>query len=129
MKKTDFFWLTNISERDVSLSDLNLTIRSFTSVNLLDKKHYKFTLNELQKSLETGSLYKKRDKIVKRKVPPESVMNVKLIINNNSVIPSKARSALEIQNEYYEEEILDENLSDEKFAEDSANLEILETSK
>ena len=44
------FWVTNISSTNVSLSDLALTIKARSTVNLLDEKHYNFTLEQLLKS-------------------------------------------------------------------------------
>lgn len=111
------FWVTNISNRDVSLTDLNLTIRAFTSVDLLGRR-YPYTLEQLEKSVASGSIYKKRDKIFKRSVPPELIkMNV-IGIDANSNIPTRERSILEIKQEKYEELML----SDEDFAKENADL-------
>lgn len=65
------FWLTNITRTDIGLSDLNLTIRAYTSINILDPKHYYLTPEQIKRSLEGGSLFKRRDKVVVRKVAPE----------------------------------------------------------
>ncbi len=111
------YWLTNTCPRNVSLADLNLTIKAYTSVNLLDKKHYQYTLEQLNKSVESGSVYKKRDKIVVRKFAPELFDN-NVKINHDEIIPSREKSVLEIKEEKYEE--LD--LSDEKFAAENADL-------
>jgi len=101
---------------DVSLYDLNLTIRAFTSINLLNG-HYNLTLEQLNKSVESGSIFKKRNKIVKRSVPPTLIkFNVVDITENN--IPKKARSVLEIKQEKYEEL----SMSDEDFANENADL-------
>ena len=123
-KENKSFWLTNISNRNVSLSDLNLTIKSMSSVNLLDSKHYKYTLEELQKSLNSGSVYSKRDKIFKRDFAPNSVQS-KMSIVHESFIPSRERSVFVVKEEKYDElEISNQFVADEKFAEE--NIEIVE---
>lgn len=112
MKKTNQkeFWITNISNRNVSLSDLNLSIRAYSSVNLMDKRHYSYSLEELEKSLASGSLYKKRDKLVKRVVPPNKEKSF-TSIDRETAIPSKPRSILEIK----EEKIPELEFTDEQY--------------
>ena len=103
MKQKDLsFWITNISDRNVSLSDLNITIKAKSSVNLLNKKHYSFKLEDLEKSLSSGSLFKKRDKLFKRVVPPVKE-NTFTQIDNSAIFPSKTRSIFEFQEEKFEE--------------------------
>jgi hypothetical protein len=111
------FWVTNISKMDVSLSDLNLTIRSFTTVNLMDSKHYYYTLDQLYKSAETGSLFKKRDKIVVRQVAPK-IEKKKILLSVGGAVPSRERSIYQIKEEKFEELQVD----DTKFAEENADL-------
>lgn len=110
------FWVTNLSNRDVSLADLNLTIRAFTSVNLLGRRYY-YTLEQLEKSVASGSIFKKRDKIVKRLVPPQFIkMNV--VDMSDANMPSRERSILDVKEEKYEELMV----SDEDFAKENADL-------
>lgn len=111
------FWVTNISKMNVSLADLDLTIKAFTSVNLLDNRHYQYTLDQLVKSAETGSIFKKRDRIVVRKVAPE-VLKANLPLTRETFIPSRERSLFVIKHENYEEL----NVSDEQFASETADL-------
>ncbi len=118
-KLTPTFWITNMSKMNVSLADLNLTVKAHSSVNLLDQNHYKFTLEQVLNSAKTGSLYRKRDKISIRKVPPKPFLIDEPILAN-TVMPSRERSAIVIQNKYYEEL----ELSDEEVASDNADLEI-----
>ena len=111
------FWLTNISNRNVSLSDLNLTVRAFSSVNLMDNRHYSYTQEELDKSVKSGSLFKKRNLLKVRGVAPEIIkMNVSIL--NEALIPSRERSLLSIKEEYYEEL----SVSDEEFANQNSDL-------
>jgi len=111
------FWITNISNRDVALSDLNISIKSMTSVNLLNEGHYShLTLEMLQKSAESGSLFKKRDKLVHRKVPPYvSPKNNMHSIQRDpaAVMPTRQHSILEIKEEKYDElNIIDDEAID-----------------
>jgi hypothetical protein len=113
------FWVTNISKMNVSLTDLNLTIRTMTTVNLLDHRHYSFTENELKKSAESGSIFKKRDRVVVRKVEPKLSQPHHILIEEDSSMPSRERSLVSVKQEKYEEL----NVSDESFASEMADLE------
>lgn len=120
--KDKTFWVTNISDRNVSLSDLNLTIRANSSVNLLDKKHYSLTEEQLNKSLESGSIFTKKDKIKKRIVPPVIEQEKRMTMDYNSALPSKTYSIYEIKQEKYEEL----EISDDEFAEQNIELSELD---
>lgn len=102
MKEQTSFWITNISKYNVSIYDLNLTIKAFSSVNLLDNKHYSYTLEQLEKSLLSGSLFKKRDKLTKRKSAPILRLEKKEIIED-AVLPDRKRSIFENKDSKYEE--------------------------
>lgn len=116
-KKQPEFWLTNISNRNVSIADLNLTVKAFSSVNLLDHKHYSFNLEQLQASAATGSIARKKHCLAVRKVAPEIIaMNVPL--STETYIPTRERSVLEIHEEKYDEL----SVSDEEFANENAEL-------
>lgn len=124
--KTEFltFWLTNVSNRNVSLTDLNLTVRAYSSINLLDKKHYKYTLDQLQKSVESGSVFKKRNKLVVRKIAPE-ILKANVPLLRETFIPSRERSVFTIKEESYEELMVEnenQKISDEQFARDNADI-------
>jgi len=111
------FWLTNMTDRIVSLPDLCVSINPYKSINLLDKKHYKYTLDQLEKSLESGSIFKKRGKVSLRKVPPY-IEKKQILITENPVLPSKERSIVPSNDVQYEEL----NVSDEDFANENSNL-------
>jgi hypothetical protein len=111
------FWITNTSNRDVSLGDLYLTVRAYKSVNLLDSKHYYYTWEQICRSLESGSLFKKRDKVVVRKQAPR-VNKKTLLIDKNSIIPNREKSIFEIKQEKFEEL----EVTDEQFAAGEADL-------
>lgn len=118
IKNEKEFWITNTSKLNVNLVDLKLVIKPYTSINLLDSKHYCYSLDEILKSYENGSLFKKRDKVVKRKIPPHITNNNEITMKKDAYIPSKERSIIKIDEEYYEE--LD--LSDEKYAEENVDI-------
>src|SRR5271154_680577 len=105
------FWITNVSNMNVSLTDLALTIKAFSTVNLMDTRHYSYTLEQLKKSAESGSLFKKRNKLVVRKLAPPDPKKDKAPINKNTAIPSRERSTFIIKEEKYEEL----QFSDEEF--------------
>ena len=114
------FWVTNISSRNVTLTDLAINIRSFTTINLLDKKHYAYTQEQLDKSYISGSLFNKRDKIIKRKIPPV-IEREDIKILRESSITSRTRSIFTIeQKEYDELKFSDEKEKKKKTDEDYA---------
>lgn len=119
MQSKKEFWVSNISNMNVTLADLALNIRARSSVNLLDNKHYKYTLEQLQASAEKGSLFKKRDKIYVRKLAPK-ILKSNLQFNRDSVIPGRERSVLEIKQNHYEELAI--TVSDEEFANELADM-------
>ena len=115
MQKKDY-WVTNISKMNVSLADLNLTIKAMSSVNLLDKKHYSYTYEQLELSRIQGSIAKKKDKIVPREVPPEIKKKDRIAFIKDATIPSREKSTFDVKQVHYEEL----NLTDEQFADENA---------
>lgn len=122
MNKTTF-WVTNISNMNVSLSDLNLTIKAHSSVNLLDDKHYSYTKEQLDESVKKGSIFKKRNKIFVRKVAPITEKHIVLSIKD-TYIQTRERSIYSIKEEKYEE--LD--MTDDEFIKENIDLIDSETS-
>ena len=132
-KQQEEFWVTNISKMNVSLADLNLTIKSFHSVNLMDTRHYSYTPDQLKKSAESGSLFTKNKFLSVRKVAPKiksaNMAVIRTLYDKESkswsedgiYIPNRARSVLKVNDVIYEElevgqEIIDQKTADEKFA-------------
>src|SRR3990167_9030865 len=109
------FWLTNVSRKNVCLSDLAITIPAKRSMNLLDPKHFTYTLEQLEQSAASGSIFIKRDKIKVRNVAPDVVVKPGIYVLNESR-GTKPRSLLQIVEKRYEEL----NVSDEKFDEEFA---------
>ncbi len=111
------FWVTNISNMNVSLADLALSIPARKTVNLLDARHYSFNREQLVISATTGSLFKKQSKIKIRKVPPVIETRQMLEVDFNAIVPSRRRSIVQIENIQYEEL----ELSDDIFAQQVAD--------
>lgn len=107
------FWITNITNKDVSLSDLGVTIRAYSSINLLDSKHYYITKEQIEKSIKLGSLFKRKNVISIRKIYPQ-IEKKYIKIDKDAYIPNRQRSIFENKQETYEEL----NISDEDFAKD-----------
>jgi hypothetical protein len=114
------FWVINVTNTNVTLSDLNITIEARHTLNLLDA-HYPYTLEQLQKSEKSGSLYIKRNKILKRICAPEIKKEI-IICDIGSIIPNREKSMYSIKEQNYEELNAYNIMSDEKFAADNADL-------
>jgi hypothetical protein len=124
-KNTTHFWITNMSPRNVTLADLAMNIRAFSTVDLLDKRHYKYTLEQLLKSKESGSLFKKSNMIVVREVAPPDPEKNRIAIVYGSIIPDRVRSLYKVNEEEYEELKVsneDQKKQDEIYAEENADL-------
>jgi hypothetical protein len=124
------FWVTNISPRNVTLADLATNIRAYSTVNLLDSKHYSLTMEQLHKSQESGSLHHKRHFIKLRGLPPTAEpQNVSALVDQNASIPSREKSIYVVETQEYEElQVGDNNPEDrrkidEQIAQENADLE------
>lgn len=133
MKKIEpSFWITNMSPMNVTLADLALNIKAFSTVNLLDKRHYDYTLEQLLKSKESGSLFKKRDRIAVRDVPPPAKAPDVIPFIQSSVIPDRTRSIYQIDDKEYEELMInqdDQKKQDEIYAKENADLAELDAQR
>jgi hypothetical protein len=118
------FWITNISrERDISLRDLGLTIRKGESRNLLDSKHYNYSLDQLEKSASSGSIFAKSTYIKVRNVPPrEAVSPGRYISKNGRFVKEQPRMSVKIVEPKFEELDFDSKMNTEKFAAEEANI-------
>ncbi len=114
-----------MSPMNVTLADLALNIKAFSTVNLLDKKHYSYTLEQLLKSKASGSLFKKRDRISVREVAPPKKKPEVIPFIQSSVIPDRTRSIYQIDDKEYEELRMnqeDQKKQDEIYAQENADL-------
>lgn len=117
MEYKQVFWITNFSDRNVSLSDLGITIPAGKTVNLLDTKHYSFTLSILEKSASSGSLFNKKHLVAVRKVPPTSIPLPSATIAVHRIIPS-LRSVVKHQEVNFDEL----KINDEEYASNQSDL-------
>jgi hypothetical protein len=101
-----------------------VTIKAFSSVNLLDSKHYSYSVDQLEASAKTGSLAKKKDKLVIRRFAP-TITQRNVSLNRDAMIPSRERSLYNIKEEHYEEL----NISDEDFAKENADTAQIDANK
>jgi len=110
------FWVSNITDLNVCLSDLALTIPSRKNVNLLDSRHYSYTLEQLEASAKSGSLKAKSDKLKVRKVAPEILVKPGVNVSTmpRFIAQNSQRTKIIINEEKYEEL----QVSEEKFAEE-----------
>jgi hypothetical protein len=132
-KKEKEYWVTNLSNRNVTLADLALNIPAWRSVNLLDQRHYKYTFEQLEKSRISGSIFAKSDRIRKRETPSNIMdgyaVNLRSILSQPNVplkqethIPSRERSTFVIKEERYEELEFkeDQKKTEEEYAKENA---------
>lgn len=112
------FWVVNVSDRNVCLGDLAITIPAHTSMNLLGKKP-QHTLAQLETSAANGSIFTKRDKIKVRNVPPQQVVVPGIQVIRNPRL-GRNRSLVEIVEKRYAE--LD--FSDEQFVGELSDIDI-----
>lgn len=116
------FLIMNISNRDVSLSDLNVTIKAKKTVNLLDNRHYQLTLNQLEKSAQSGSLFKKSN--ILKQLSHRIENNKVLQPIKTTTFPTKHRSTVVVNYYEYKDEDMEDDLKiAEHLAEENAKLE------
>lgn len=108
-EKKKEFWVANISDRNVTLTDLATSIPARKNRNLLATKS-PYTLEQLEASAKSGSIHAKSDKIKVRKFSPIE-MPAAVILVEKEPRPGKLRSLVEIKEKRYAELIY----SDEQF--------------
>lgn len=115
------FWIKNISKKNVTLSDLALSVKAGANLNLLSK-HFSYTVEQLLASAESGSLFVKSSMIKVRNVPPEELVRPGIYTFQPFEPAKQFRSLVKVEEKRYEE--LD--LSDEKFAAQAVEDPIIE---
>jgi len=82
MKKKSKYsvWIRNVSQKSISLKDLNLTIPSLASLDLM-KLNY--PINQIQKSIDSGSIFKNLKNLIITENVPKNVMIEPKIISEN----------------------------------------------
>lgn len=111
---------------DISLGDLRVTIRSMSTVNLLDSKHYSFTREQLEQSAESGSIAARKGRLHVRRVAPDPPGRREVMIERNGAIIKPLRSQVRIDEPYYEELDLSEEQVEQaqvEYAAEAADLD------
>jgi hypothetical protein len=85
-------WITNISKADISLSDLNITVKSMKSINLFG--HTTITKEQIIKSYMSGSISKRKGVLFFRLTAPAKDKRKIECINN--MLNNRAKSCLSI---------------------------------
>lgn len=108
------FFVINISDRNVCLSDLALTIPAGRCYDLLND-NFSFSIEQLRTSMESGSLYKKRDKIKIGKGRPKTIEAEKHKVSEYPIV-TRNHSAVKVGEPVFE----DLAVSDDDYANEMA---------
>ena len=109
-----------MTKRLISLGDLGVLLQPYQAVNLLDRKNYpNITEGLITISLKAGALYRVRDWVRERKIPPaiKDLKGPAKIGVSEQDYPSKIRSLLEHKEFNYDEM----QVSDEEYAKENAD--------
>ena len=90
----------------------------------MDDKHYNYSIEQLQASANSGSLSKKRNKLVIRQFAPLKTQS-NIALDREVSIPTRERSLYSIKEEHYEELVI----SDEDFAKENADTAQIDANK
>lgn len=112
------FWIRNTSDRNVTLSDLQLIVPAGRDWNLLDSKHFSYTEDQLLRSQKEGSIFKKSNIIKVINKPPKITVTPGIYRSTEARL-TKPRSIIKIEEKRYEEL----ELSDEAHAQEFAALD------
>jgi len=128
-RKPEELWITNVNRfQDIRISDLLITLRRGSSINLLAKKKnglslYNLTRKQIDESIKSGDLYKKSNHIKIRLVAPEVYGNRVEVANGFSLAFIKTnRKAEEIEQMDFPDLDLEEG-SAEDFAIENADMD------
>lgn len=114
---TNEFWVTNISKKNVCLSDLALTIPSRQSYDLLSKG-FSYTKEQLEESAINGSLWHKRH-LIKMGVTHSEKIQTKKYELSTQPIQVRKRSAVVLEEPKYNDWFYtDDEFADEMSEED-----------
>ena len=120
------FWVSNISDRDISLCDLRLTIRARRNVNLLDARHYHYTLAQLQKSAASGSLYAKGKNLKVRPGQPQVVVSRGPELSQAPQLLKPLRSQIKIEIPQFDELVVADTAAEDALAAETADIAFAE---
>jgi len=116
-------WITNITNRDILIGDLGARVPAKKTIDLLDNYHSIYTLDQIKKSKETGSLAArlKAKQIIIRDTEPVINNAERTISISNTSFPNRNRSIVKNEERIFKElEIDDAKDNEEAFAEEMA---------
>ncbi len=116
ISKEDGFWVKNLTNRKVVISDLCWAIQPYSTVNLLDPRHSRLTVARIEKSLKEGSLLRREKAGILKIIEsaPKAMPVIKSeetittttnkVINVNKVsFPFKNKSLVQLEEKKFEE--------------------------
>jgi len=109
-------WITNISNRDIALHDLNLIIPSKKSINLYDFKHSRLTEEQINASMSSGSIFKKKSNLFINDKLPKSARPIKKV--NELPLIGARKNDIIIEKTNFDEL----NINEEEYAAENADL-------
>jgi len=98
-------WITNVSKRDIHISDLGLVVKSYTSIKILNNPRLRLTPLQVLNSIKSGTIHKKRRYLVIGTNTPNQIVSQTKEISTQPM-PDRSRSLKEIKEETYEELML-----------------------
>lgn len=118
-------WVINKTNMKVCVSDLFLTLQPNSTTDILDYKHSALSVEQVEKSKETGSLrdLKNREFIAYRIERPLPINDRKIDISKVT-LPKYAKTNVKIEERKFKE--LDLDLDPESFANDNAESAVAE---
>jgi len=116
-------FVTNITKNDIHIGDLGIIVNPYKTIDLLNEKHSILTIDQVKKSIEQGSLFKriqKKQLLIRQSAPQkaERILDVSKVI-----FPHRKRTAVKFEEKVFEELEIGLNLEDEEiFAEEMADI-------
>jgi len=124
------YWVSNISHKDVSLGDLRVKVPRGRTINLLDKRHYCFTIAQLRKSAESGSIaFKTKGNLVRvREGEPQKPPTKLQEIERHRQVLRPLRNKVDVDASMFEELYDDDDSreAEERFAAEMAEADYQE---
>ncbi|MFZ4795949.1 MAG: hypothetical protein ACOYMA_00550 [Bacteroidia bacterium] len=115
-------WLTNKTNRKIVVGDLRVTLQPYAILDILDYKHSVLTVNQVENSINVGSISKiiKLNKILIRKSEPkEKATNTTIEVSKTS-IQTRNRTSIKSQEKVFKE--LELNLDEDDIADKNADM-------
>lgn len=124
LNKRREYWITNIStSKDISISDLRITVPATKSLNLLDSNHHTYTYEQLEKSRLTGGIKERSRWLKVRDVAPQKQIRPGIHLTKNARIAKLRAPSVKIKYKKYEElGDKEEQLAEEQFAAEEAEI-------